>query len=142
MGYRSTVAYTIRFVVPDDEKTHGQVRDSFYTFLAEAKSKDDTALCFSEEELEYLEIDEKNMTMNFFADSVKWYDSYPAVMCHEALMELSKEWADESETSNPYISGAFARIGEEMEDNIEEVWGQGEYDWISINRYMYCDWKE
>jgi hypothetical protein len=140
MGYRSTVAYTIRFVVPDDEKTHGQVRDSFYTFLAEAKSKPEIAFCFSEEEQEYLNVDEKGMTINFFADSVKWYDDYPEVKCHEALIQLSKDWVDDAE--NEYMSGAFARIGEDSEDNIEEVWGQGEYDWISINRYMWCDWRE
>ena len=136
MGYRSTVAYTIRFVGDDDTKA----KQSFYTFIAEAKAKEKTALCFSEEEAEYLKVDEKKLSLYFFADHVKWYESYAGVACHEALMQLSKDWVDDSE--NDCIGGVFARIGEDMEDNIEECWGQGDYQWISVNRYMYCDWLE
>jgi hypothetical protein len=133
MGYRSTVAYTIRFVVPDDEKTYGQVRDSFYTFIAEAKSKDTVAGAFLDEDLT---VDEENLQIRFFADNVKWYESYPDVQCHECLMGLAREWADD----NDYIGGAFARIGEETNDNVEEVWGQGEYEWVGVHRSIYTDW--
>ena len=77
---------------------------------------------------------------SFYAGHVKWYESYDDVKCHEALLDLSKEWADDGDCSNPYIGGAFARIGEEMEDMVEECWGQGDYDWIAIHRTMECDW--
>ena len=131
MGYRSTVAYTIRFVSEDDKVN----RHAFYTFLAEAKAKDETAGCFTDDES--FEVDEAKLEFRFFADYVKWYESYPEVACHEALMYLSKEWADDDHEA---IGGAFARIGEEMEDTVEEVWGHGEYDWISVSRSMNCDW--
>jgi hypothetical protein len=144
MGYRSTVAYTIRFVPPrKDEPEKGLTAENckatFFTFIAEAKSKDTIAGAFLDEDLK---IDEENLAIYFFADNVKWYEDYPDVQCHECLMGLSREWADDGDCTNPYIGGAFARIGEEMEDNIEEVWGEGEYDWVSIYRSMHCDWMD
>jgi hypothetical protein len=145
MGYRSTVAYTIRFIPPQkDEPEKGltaqNCKATFFTFLAEAKANGYTAGAIADSE--YLVIDEKELTLNFFADDVKWYESYDDVKCHEALLELSKEWADDGDCSNPYIAGAFARIGEEMTDAVEEVWGEGCYDWISIHRTMSCDWLD
>jgi hypothetical protein len=147
MGYRSTVAYTIRFIKPSHDKPEEvvdieDVKASFYTFLAEAKSKDATALCFSESEAEYLKVDEDNLTMNFFAEDVKWYESYPEVACHEALMDLAREWADDGDCTNPHIGGAYAHVGEETEDIKQEVWGVGEYNWVNVNRYVWCDWKD
>ena len=142
MGYRSTVAYTIRFIAPrvdepDKGLTEEHCKATFYTFLAEAKANQDTAGAFLDEDIK---IDEGNLAIYFYAGHTKWYESYEEVKCHEALLDLSKEWADDGDCSNPYISGAFARIGEEMEDNTEEVWGQGDYDWIAIHRTMECDW--
>ena len=146
MGYRSTVAYTIRFIPIvkehegiDEDTAIERAKASFYTFLAEAKSKEDTAGAFTDEDIK---INEDNLAIYFYAGHLKWYESYPDVQCHEALMELSKEWANDDDCSSPYIGGAFARIGEETDDMVEECWGQGDYDWVSINRYMYCDWKE
>jgi hypothetical protein len=146
MGYRSTVAYTIRFIPPQkDEPEKGLTAENckatFFTFLAEAKVGEDTAGAFIDEDLE-VEINEDNLAIYFYASDVKWYPDYEDVKCHEALLDLSREWADDGDCSNPYIGGAVARIGESMDDNVEECWGQGDYDWISINRYMYCDWKE
>jgi hypothetical protein len=143
MGYRSTVAYTIRFIQPRHDKPEEvtdveDVKASFYTFIAEAKSREDTALCFSKDESEVFEVDEEKLQLRFFADYVKWYEDYPDVMCHEALIQLSKDWCEETE--NRFIGGAFARVGEEMDDNVHEVWGEGDYDWVSINRSVYCDW--
>lgn len=144
MGYRSTVAYSIRFIPPrEDEPEKGLTAENckatFYTFLAEAKANEDTALCFSEDD-EHFEVDESDLSIKFFADGVKWYDDYPDVKCHEALMDLSREWADDGDCSNPYIGGAMARVGEDSEDNVEEVWGQGDYDWCAVRRFVECDW--
>jgi len=143
MGYRSIVAYTIRFIPPQkDEPDKGLTAENckatFFTFLAEAKAKEATALCFADDE--HLKIDEENLAIYFFAEGVKWNDSYPDVICHECLMGLSREWADDDDCTNPYIGGAFARIGDEMEDVTEEAWGEGDYDWISVHRTMHCDW--
>jgi len=142
MGYRSTVAYTIRFIPKhspdtDDIEEERKAKSSFYLLLAEAKANVNTALCFSDTDC--LEVDEENLQIRFFAEEVKWYESYPDVACHEALIELSKSWADD-DTSNPYIGGAFARVGEDTNDNVEEVWGQGEYGWVGVNRSVYADW--
>jgi len=143
MGYRSTVAYTIRFIQPYHDKPEEvvdieDVKSSFYTFLAEAKSKEETALCFSTEESEYFKVNEADLQICFYVEYVKWYDNYPEVKCHEALMDLSREWCEQTE--NRFIGGAFARVGEETEDNVHEVWGEGDYDWVGINRSVYADW--
>jgi hypothetical protein len=143
MGYRSTVAYTIRFIPPredDVEKglTFEHCKATFFTFLAEAKANEDTALCFSDDDLE---IDEDKLQFRLYASGVKWYEDYPDVKCHEALMDLSREWSDDGDCSNPYIGGAFARVGESSEDNTEDCWGQGDYDWCYLTRDIVCDWK-
>jgi hypothetical protein len=132
VGYRSTVAYTIRFIGESDAKA----KQSFYTFLAEAKANPDTALCFSDEEKEYFSVDELTWQIKFFVDGVKWYDDYAEVKCHTALMDLSKNWTED----NDCIGGAFARVGEDSEDNTEEVWGLGDYDWVYLSRQVICDW--
>jgi len=144
MGYRSTVAYTIRFVPVEQDgidfvMAEERAKGAFFTFITEAKSKDTISGAFLDEDLK---IDEKNLTINFFADHVKWYESYPDVQCHECLMGLSREWADDGDCSSPYIGGAFVRIGEELEDMVQEVWGEGQYEWIEIHRSMSCDWLE
>ncbi len=143
MGYRSTVAYTIRFVYykhpdKDDMVDKQECERSFFTFIAEAKSKETTALCFSDTEC--FVVDEEKLQIRFFAENVKWYEDYEDVKCHECLMGLAREWAD-GDTSNPYIGGCFARVGEDTDDNVEEVWGQGDYQWVGINRSVYVDWE-
>ena len=142
MGYRSTVAYTIRFIPVEQDgidfvMAEERAKGCFFTFIAEAKSKDTVSGAFLDEDLK---VDEENLTINFFADCVKWYEDYPDVQCHEALLDLSREWADDGDCSSPYIGGVFARIGEELEDNVHECWGEGDYDWIRIDRSMTCDW--
>ena len=144
MGYRSIVAYTIRFVPVEQDgidfvMAEERAKGAFFTFLTEAKSKDTIAGAFLDEDLK---VDEENLTINFCADAVKWDESYEGVQCHECLMGLSREWADDGDCSSPYIGGAYARIGEDVEDNTEEVWGEGDYEWIRINRSISCDWLD
>ena len=147
MGYRSAVAYTIRFEcnkIDATDEDREQCKDSFYTFLAEAKANTKTALCFSEKQPinehspsgEGFYVDEENMRIKFFANYVKWYPDYDDVKCHEALMDLSRDW----EEDNDYIGGAYARIGEESEDIEENWWGTGDSDWICVSRQIYADW--
>ena len=143
MGYRSTVAYTIRFIPIEQEDidfvmAEERAKSSFYTFLAEAKAKETTALCFSDKESDVFKVIEEDLELRFFAEEVKWYESYPDVACHEELISLSKSWVDD----NLYIGGAFARVGEDISDNVEDVWGQGEYGWVGVNRSVYADWCE
>jgi len=142
MGYRSTVAYTIRFTPhypttdsPTDEEL-SECKESFYTFLAEAKVKYSGA--FDDESMT---VDESNMAINFLVENVKWYEDYEDVMVHEDLLSLSKEWADEGETANKHIGGIFIRIGEELDDIVREAWGEHDWEWLTIHRQIVCDWE-
>lgn len=141
MGYRSAVAYTIRFTAPykspdvDDYAEMKECKTSFYTFLAEAKVKHSG--CFTEEF--GVVVDEPNMAINFFADEVKWYENYPDVMEHEALMSLSRDW---EEMENKYIGGIFIRIGEESDDIAQDGWGEHDWDWLNTRRSIMCDWRD
>ena len=137
MGYRSEVAYTIRFTSDHDENN----RQSFFTFLAEAKSKAATAPCFTEETGQWseFEVDEKRFRINFNAEGVKWYESYEDVKCHEALIDLAAEWVND-EDNNSSIAYVFVRIGEQNDDIEEKEGGDYDYDWIQVNRSISRDW--
>ena len=135
MGYRSDVAYTIRFNSDHDENN----KQSFFTFLAEAKAKAATAACFLEREWVEFVVDEARFRINFAADGVKWYESYVDVQCHMALLDLAAEWAND-EDNNSGIGFMFVRIGEENDD-VEQKYG-GEYDhgWLDVHRSISRDW--
>lgn len=152
MGYRSDVAYTIRFVPRhvlhldaenlNEEEDAKKAKESFYTFLAEAKANEDTANCFNEEEpinqcegKEGFRVDEEKCTINFFAQGVKWYPDYTDVKCHNALISLARDWEEE----NRYIGVVFAIVGEDLEDIEEYTIGQGDFDWLSIERRVTGD---
>jgi len=141
MGYRSSVAYTIRFTPTTtnnvDSPTEEELKEckaSFYTFLAEAKVKLSGAV-----NDECTKIDESNMAINFLADNVKWYESYEDVKTHEDLVQLSKDWVD---MENKHIGGIFMRIGEEMDDIVQEGWGEHDWDWMDIARTINVDWED
>ena len=139
MGYRSTVAYTIRFTPIYENKDSSteemtkQAKESFYTFLAEAKVKHPS--CFAEEF--GVDVDEANMALNFLQEDVKWYEDYDDVKAHESLIQLSKDWVD---MENKHIGGIFMRIGEEIDDLVEEDWGEHDWDWIQMSRQIIVDW--
>lgn len=133
MGYRSDVAYTIRFVGADDTLS----KQSFFTFIAEAKSRPETALCF-EEEPNVFEVVEGAFSINFYCDCVKWYSDYAEVKCHEELIKLAMEYADNGNESIGYV---FAKIGEETDDIEWTYGGQGDDSWIHISRQIVVDWK-
>jgi len=137
MGYRSDVAYTIRFVHDDDTNN----KQSFYTFLAEAKANAATALCFTTPDTPswVFEVDEKNYQINFYADNVKWYESFADVQAHEALLGLASEW-DEDEDNHANIGYSFARIGEDSDDLVEKMSDSADWGWLSIGRSISRDW--
>ena len=136
MGYRSDVAYTIRFV--DDEATNNE--RSFYTFLVEAKSNAATALCFTTPNTPswVFEVDEGQYQINFYADNVKWYESFADVQAHEALLSLANEW-DNDEDNHAHIAFQFVRIGEETDD-IQDNRSESADDWIYVERTISRDW--
>ena len=137
MGYRSLVAYTIRFVGDDDKKSE----QSFHTFLAEAKSKIPALSAWDKEESinKWLVIDEQKMQFNFHTPhDIKWYPDYPAVRAHEQLWELAREFHEDNEC----IAGKFVIMGEETDDITERVLGDADYDWVNISRQIICDWVD
>ena len=146
MGYRSDVAYTIRFTSGDE-----RAEASFYTFIAEAKAKAATAPCFSEEQKNWsggngFIVDAERFRINFSANDVKWYSDFNDVKCHEALIELADEWVNQcdegSEVAVPYtgIAYVFIRIGEENNDIEERFGGDYDYSWVQVCRSIDRDW--
>jgi hypothetical protein len=129
MGYRSDVAYTIRFEDDHDKKEE----QTFYTFLAEAKSKPEYAHALNE-----VTIDEKKRRINFFATDTKWYESFPEVASHEALWALAQEYAEQDDSC---IGGAYAQIGEDDNDVKTEYIGKSDYDWVNVQRMIITDWS-
>lgn len=131
MGYRSTVAYKIKF-----DKT-----DDFWGFIAEAKLDPETVLCFDEKEnnaLWQFTVDEEKYEICFYAESVKWYDDYPEVKCHQALWEK----AEERDGEGIEVDGAWCRIGEESDDNHERYFGNDPYEMVCISRQVIVDWAQ
>jgi hypothetical protein len=133
MGYRSDVAYTIRFT--DDHDTNNE--QSFYTFLLEAKANPNCQIALSE-----VEINHKKQTFTFTADDVKWYDNYPDVISHMALVNLAQDWAEQvrHQTLHCKIGVMFLRIGEEAADIDERYDGDYEHEWLSVSRSINTDW--
>lgn len=140
MGYLSDVAYTIRF----NEKG----KDLFETFLAEAKSKDLGAA------LDECEVDMDRKHINFFADSQKWYDTFPEVQVHTRLIELAEAWiascdhihaketGEVSVNVSDYPLGyIFIRIGEDTDDIATEFGGDYVWDWMQVSRQIVTDWQ-
>jgi len=117
MGYRSEVAYVVAF------KDEAQ-RD---TFLALQIAKKDDNINEALKEVKKLESNK----LFYYADSVKWYDSYEGVKAHTDLyLEAVELYGDDG------AGYRFTRIGEEVEDI--EISEDGEYDdlwdYTSISR--------
>jgi len=128
MGYRSDVAYKIRFANKED----------FWGFIAEAKLDPETALCFGDEwEGQGFEVDEEHYEIRLLAEGVKWYSDYPDVQCHEALWDKASERYDDEQIE---VEGAYCRIGEESDDNEEKYFGDDPYDMVRISRQVIVDW--
>jgi len=134
VGYRSAVAYTIRF------KEVGKM----VMFMTEAKSKG------LEGALEECEIDQRKLQINFYAEGVKWYDSYPDVIVHQNLMQMAKDWCDGDTHEEIKRGGAgheayslgYIRviIGEEINDITEESYVFADWDWLKPSRTIVADW--
>lgn len=96
MGYRSDVAYVIKF--DSIEK-----RDNFVTLM---KMKNDKHLSEAIEETKHDY--KKDPIITFTADSVKWYDSFPDVDAHHQLMDNAAHLFE-----GEY---RFVRVGENYDD--------------------------
>jgi hypothetical protein len=136
MGYRSLVAYTIRFVGNDDKKSE----QSFNTFLCEAKAKIPALWTGEEGSInEWLEIDMSKWQFNFHTPhDIKWYPDYEEVKAHMALWKLAKDFNEDNET----IVGQYIETGENDDDITKKEFGYIEEDYISLSREISCDWLD
>ena len=75
----------------------------------------------------------------FMCDDVKWYESYPDVACHDALIELAGEWVNDEDNKSE-IAFVFVRIGESTDDVEERCGGDYDYDWVQVHRSIERDW--
>jgi hypothetical protein len=134
MGYRSLVAYTIRFVGDDDKRSE----QSFSTFLAEAKSKIPALWAGKEGSInEWLEIDMVKWQFNFYTrHDIKWYPDYDEVKAHTELWDLAREFHEDNET----IVGQYIETGEADDDVTIKEFGEAEEYYISLRRKIICDW--
>ena len=137
MGYRSDVAYTIRF--------RGQKEDDFFLFLAEAKSKPELKLA-----LDDCDIDTVRKRINFNCESTKWYDTDAGVTSHYALLDLAEDWAEHPSNAEDLIKNIasrgraigyyFVRVGEGDDDIERRQGGEYELDWVYTSRQIITDW--
>lgn len=144
MGYRSDVAYTIRF----------KTEEAYRLFILEAKANG-LGSCFSDDGAMWDEAtcDDKNLQINFEAQGVKWYETYPDVIKHNRLLEQAESWAESdahrqikdgvegADEVQHRIGFAFVRIGEDNDDTEERHGGDSDYDWLHVSRQIITDWS-
>ena len=123
MGYRSDVAYVIKF---DDIET----RDNFITLML---AKNDKWITQALDECEYGYDDDPIIT--FETQSVKWYDSFDDVKAHHQLMRDAVAIYKEKGGRYRFIS-----VGEDGEENCDENDGEGDlYEYITTVHEVRTD---
>ena len=119
MGYRSEVAYVIRF----KDKAMREL------FINLQRAKADTAINEALSEL----VEVEDCLLGYHADHVKWYEGYEGVKAHETLMSDSIDMFNQDED---IVGWRFVRLGEESNDTIQEEDGN------SDELYEYVDWHK
>jgi hypothetical protein len=116
MGYRSDVAYVIKF---DDIET----RDNFVTLML---AKNDAQITQAISECEYGYALDPIIT--FEAEDVKWYDSFDDVKAHRQLMREAVEIYGEEKGGR----FRFIAVGEDGQEEFDEDDNDGDlYDYIT-----------
>ena len=115
MGYRSDVAYVIKF---DDIET----RDNFVTLML-AKNEPQTTQALSECEYGYTD----DPIITFQETDLKWYDSFDDVKAHRALMREAVEIYKEKGGRFRFVS-----VGEDGAEEFDEDDDDGDL-WDYIN---------
>lgn len=133
MGYRSSVAYSIRW---HDITSKGS-NQSFYTFLAEAKANPATSPCFTMEDFS-VAVNEKDLHISFYTEEVKWYEGYEGVKAHTALLDMAQQYRNDESPPHP-IDYKFVCVGEDATDITETA--SMNYDWDSpwVSRRIVVD---
>lgn len=148
MGYRSEVAYGIKVddIIWSDQATEEEKNLSadglFLLMLTEMQGDEIAKKCFDNtyEINQYLTINKEARTILFYADSLKWYDSYEDVKAHERLYQIMEEYAslyDSKQGMENPVSCSYTRIGEEVGDIDER--GGGYDPWSIMSVYTGID---
>jgi hypothetical protein len=119
MGYRSEVAYVIRF----KDKAMREL------FVSLQRAKADPHINEALDELAEVE----DCLLGYHADWVKWYDGYDGVKAHHTLMSDSIDMFNQDED---IVGWRFVRLGEESNDTEQEEDGN------SGELYEYVDWHK
>ena len=124
MGYRSEVAYVIKF---DDIET----RNNFVTLML---AKNDEHITRAVEECEYGYEDDPVIT--FEAQDVKWYESYDDVKAHHAMMREAVAIYGEEKGGR----FRFIAVGEDGAENFDEHDDEGDlYEYITTVHEVRTD---
>ena len=116
MGYRSDVAYVIKF---NDIET----RDNFITLML---AKNDKWITQALDECEYRYDDDPIIT--FEETSIKWYDTFEEVIAHRQLMQDAVEIYGEEKGGR----FRFISVGEDGAEEFDERDDEGDlYDYIT-----------
>jgi hypothetical protein len=109
MGYRSEVAYVIRF---EDMQTKQE-----WVAIAKLHPIYSKAL----KECKFVDEMDKDYISAYFAH-VKWYDDFDDVKGHMAMLDAI------AEDANEHVNARFIRIGEEQDDIEDNSYGDYGYD--------------
>lgn len=109
MGYRSEVAYVIRF---EDIQTKQE-----WVAIAKLHPTYSQAL----KDCQFVDDMHKDYISAYFMH-VKWYDDFDDVKCHMAMLDAI------AEDANEHVNARFVRIGEEQDDNEDMAYGENGYD--------------
>jgi len=115
MGYRSHVAYIIKF---DDIQT----RDNFVTLML---AKNNPFLTQAIDECEYGYKDDPIIT--FEAEDVKWYSDFEDVKAHHTLMDEAVEIYKHKKGRYRFVA-----VGEDGAEDFQELDDEGDlYDYVT-----------
>lgn len=72
----------------------------------------------------------------------KWYDDYGDVQAHTAIFNHFRQLYDDFPNELPYLwlTGAFARVGEDDDDIDTDYWGNNPYKLLSVQRSVDCSY--
>lgn len=159
MGYRSDVAMIIEFkdVVWNDGATEEMKKDYnidglFRMFLTQAEGDPQATQALDilkdKDRIEDMGdsggINMEDRRIEFRAYDIKWYADYEEVKAFTRLFEMAGEWAgNESgippEVERVEINCAYARTGEDLDDNETEYHGYNPWDLLRIERSIVAE---
>lgn len=131
MGYRSEIGYAVLFKSPED-------REALLSKLVPEQRKIIESEALIEE-----------CAIKYRADDIKWYDQYPGVAAHEALIRAAQDEEFIEDDKGIYSLGVFVRIGEDADDLYQTSWGDYDkpqgwpapYELVDYRRELIVGWE-